>query len=186
MPWFRAQQPAIDWRNGKLLGMTGERPEASVDWICSEPVDARQLRDAGRSTECTENSSQSCSLGCQQSCPLECLQHSAYPGACKFGVSLKVLPASDFARLAEELSTAAGEGSRSWIHCIGLRQDLLGARSEGSIVITEEVSGWPSEQRATGSMGREACSLRKKAMPSMLCSRVKQGSKETLVLVLSP
>lgn len=126
MPWFRAQQPAIDWRNGKLLGMAGERPEASVDWICSGPVDTHQ-----RSTECTEHSSQSCSLGCQQSCPLECLQHSAYPGARKFGVSLKVLPASDFARLAEELSTAAGEGSRPWIHCIGLRQDLLGARSEG-------------------------------------------------------
>jgi hypothetical protein len=30
MPWLRAQQPAIDWRNGKLLGRAGERPEASV------------------------------------------------------------------------------------------------------------------------------------------------------------
>ena len=122
MPWFVAQQPSIDWRTGKLLGMAGLRPEASVDWICPGPVDTH-----GRSTEC-EYSSESCSLGC--------LQHStAWPGARKFGVSLKVLPANDFAQLAERMSTSAataGEGSRPWIHCIGLRQDLLGARSEGT------------------------------------------------------
>ena len=120
MPWFRAQNPVIDWRNGKLLGQAGT-PEASVDWISSEPVDT-----PWRSTECSGQSSGSCHV--------KCLQHSAYPGARKFGVSLKVLPASDFAQLAERLSTAAataGEGSRPWIHCIGLRQDLLGARSEG-------------------------------------------------------
>jgi gag-polyprotein putative aspartyl protease len=131
MPWFRAQNPVIDWRNGKLLGQAGGRPpEASVDWISPGPFDT----PSGRSKNCEHISMENSSTACSQSCHVKCLQHSAYPGARKFGVSLKVLPASDFAQLAERLSTAAataGEGSRPWIHCIGLRQDLLGARSEG-------------------------------------------------------
>ena len=140
MPWFAAQQPCIDWRNGKLLSMAGLRPEASIDWICPGPVDTHQ--NAGRSTECVEYSSESCSLGC--------LQHStAWPGARKFGVSLKVLPANDFAQLAERMSTSAataGEGSRPWIHCIGLRQDLLGARSEGNPSLDCRRSEWLAER----------------------------------------
>src|ERR1700744_1113526 len=179
MPWFVAQQPSIDWRNGKLLGMAGLRPEGSVEWICPGPVDTHE-----RSTECVEYSSESCSLGC--------LQHStAWPGARKFGVSLKVLPANDFAQLAERMSTSAataGEGSRPWIHCIGLRQDLLGARSEGNPSLDCRRSEWLAERTESNWQHgqRGGVVLANHDSPPCCAVEPMKGSKETLVLVYLP
>jgi hypothetical protein len=47
--------------------------------------------------------------------------------------------------------------------------------------MAEEVSGWPSEQRAIGSMGEEACNLRKKMIALHAVQSSHEGIKGDII-----